>query len=157
MSGTLTLYERFTRFPLGNTLFSKALSFRAPYFSTIHPRVTDLRSGYCQVEIRDRWSIRNHLGSIHAGALCTLSELTCGLAVEATLPLNLRWIPKEMTVQYIKKAKGRLVGKCSIDRSTLVPGDIKVPLEIKDDSGETVLNAEIVFYISERKEKNRAA
>ena len=44
MSGTLTLYERFTRFPLGNTLFSKALSFRAPYFSTIHPRVTELRS-----------------------------------------------------------------------------------------------------------------
>ena len=157
MSGTLTLYERFTRFPFGNTLFSKALSFRAPYFSTIHPRVTVLRSGYCQVEIKDRRSVRNHLGSIHAGALCTLSELTGGLAVEATLTPNLRWIPKEMTVQYIKKAKGNLMGECSIDPSTLVPGDIKVPLEIKDDSGETVLNAEIVFYISERKEKNRAA
>jgi len=157
MSGTLTLYERFTRFPLGNTLFSKALSFRAPYFSTIHPRVTELRSGYCQVEIKDRWSIRNHLGSIHAGALCTLSELTGGLAVEATLPLNLRWIPKGMTVQYIKKAKGRLVGKCAVDPNTLVPGDIKVNIDIKDDSGETVLNAVIVFYISEKKEKNRAA
>ena len=150
MSGTLTLYERFTRFPLGNTLFSKALSFRAPYFSTIHPRVTELRSGYCQVEIKDRWSIRNHLGSIHAGALCTLSELTGGLAVEATLPLNLRWIPKGMTVQYIKKAKGRLVGKCAVDPNTLVPGDIKVNIDIKDDSGETVLNAVIVFYISEK-------
>ena len=157
MSGTLTLYERFTRFPLGNTLFSKALSFRAPYFSTIHPRVTELRSGYCQVEIKDRWSIRNHLGSIHAGALCTLSELTGGLAVEATLPLNLRWIPKGMTVQYIKKAKGRLVGKCAVDPNTLVPGDIKVNIDIKDDSGETVLNAVIVFYISEKKEKYRAA
>jgi len=37
------------------------------------------------------------------------------------------------------------------------PGDIKVPLEIKDESGEAVLNAVIVFYISERREKNRAA
>lgn len=157
MSGTLTLYERFTRFPLGNTLFSKALSIRAPYFSTIRPRVTDLRSGYCQVEIKDRWSVRNHLGSIHAGALCTLSELTGGLAVEATLPSNLRWIPKEMTVRYIKKAKGKLVGKCSIDPSTLVPGDIKVNIDIKDASGEPVLKAVIVFYISERKEKHRAA
>ena len=65
MSRTLPLYERFTRFPLGNILFSKPLAFRAPYFSTIHPRVTDLRSGYCHVEIKDRWSIRNHLESIH--------------------------------------------------------------------------------------------
>lgn len=157
MSGTLTLYERFTRFPLGNTFFSRALSFRAPYFSTIHPRITDLRSGYCQVEMKDRWSVRNHLGSVHAGALCTLSELTGGLAVEATLPLNLRWIPREMTVQYIKKAKGRLVGKCSVDPSTLVPGDVKVTIEITDNSGTIVLNATIVFYISERKEKYSAA
>jgi acyl-coenzyme A thioesterase PaaI-like protein len=154
MSGTLTLYERFKRFPLGNILFSRALSFRAPYFSTIHPYVTDLRSGYCRVEIKDRRSIRNHLGSVHAGALCTLSELTGGLAVEATLPFSLRWIPKEMTVQYIKKAKGKLVGKCSIDPSVLVPGDVKVPLEIKDGTEDTVMNAVIVFYISERKSAN---
>jgi len=154
MSGTLTLYERFKRFPLGNILFSRALSFRAPYFSTIHPHVTDLRSGYCRVEIKDRRSIRNHLRSVHAGALCTLSELTGGLAVEATLPFSLRWIPKEMTVQYIKKAKGKLVGKCSIDPSVLIPGDVKVPLEIKDGSGDTVMNAVIIFYISERKSAN---
>lgn len=77
--------------------------------------------------------------------------------MEATLPLNLRWIPKEMTVQYIKKAKGRLVGKCAVDPNSLVPGDTKVNIDIKDDSGEAVLNAAIVFYISEKKGKNRAA
>jgi acyl-coenzyme A thioesterase PaaI-like protein len=157
MSATLSLYVQFSKYPMGNTLFSKALSFRAPYFSTIHPRVTELRSGHCTVEIKDRRSIRNHLGSIHAGALCTLAELTGGLAVEATLPSNLRWIPKGMTVQYIKKAKGRLVGRCSVDPDAIVPGDLNVPLEISDDSGESVMNAVIVFYISERRDKNRAA
>jgi acyl-coenzyme A thioesterase PaaI-like protein len=155
MTRTLHLYERISRFPLGKTIFSKGVSFRAPYFSTIHPHVTDLRPGYSQIEIKDRRSIRNHLGSINAGALCTLSELTGGLALEATIPRNLRWIPREMTVQYMKKARGRLVSQCSIDPSTLIPGDIKVPLEIKDDSGETVLNAVIVFHVSERKEKSK--
>jgi len=106
MSTTLTLYNRFKRFPLGNILIGRALAFRAPYFSTILPHVTGLRSGYCRVDIRDRRSIRNHLGSVHAGALCTLSELTVGLAVEVTLPAGLRWIPKEMPVQYVKKARG---------------------------------------------------
>lgn len=157
MSGTLSLYEKFAKYPMGNTIFSKALSFRVPYFSTIYPRVTELRSGHCEVEIKDRRSIRNHLGSIHAGALCTLAELTGGLAVEATLPSNLRWIPREMTVRYVKKAKGRLLGRCSIDPGALVPGDIDVPLEITNDSGETVLNAVIVFRIGERKDRERAA
>jgi hypothetical protein len=73
MSGTLTLYERLTRFPIGNILFNRALAFRVPYVSTIHPHVTDLRSGYCRIEIKDRRSIRNHLGkhqcrcSLHSG------------------------------------------------------------------------------------------
>lgn len=154
MSRTLALYEKITKFPLGNIVFSRALAFKAPYFSTIHPLVTDLRSGCCTTEINDRRSIRNHLGTIHAGALCTLSELTGGLAVEATLPLGLRWIPKEMTVQYLKKARGKLIGKCSIDVSILVPGDARVPVEIKDKTGDTVLNAVIVFFISERKPGN---
>jgi len=102
------------------------------------------------VGIKDRRSIRNHLGSIHAGALCTLSELTGGLAIEVTLLSNLRWIPRGMTVQYIKKARGNLVGECSVDPSVLTPGDVEVPLEIKDGLGDTVLNAVIVFNISER-------
>ena len=151
MRSTLTLYEQFSRYPLGSVILSKALAFRAPYFSTIHPHVTRLRPGYCRIEIKDRRSIRNHLGTIHAGALCTLSELTGGLAVEATLPFSLRWIPKEMTVQYIKKARGKLVSECYADQSLLTPGDISVPLSIKDESGDTVMNALIVFYISERK------
>jgi len=154
MSSTFTLYERFAKYPLGSVIFSKALGFRAPYFSTIRPHVTHLRSGYCRVEIKERRSIRNHLGTINAGALCTLSELVGGLAVEATIPSSLRWIPKEMTVQYIKKAKGKLVAECSVDQGILVPGDVRVPLMIKDGLGDAVLTALIVFYISERKSTN---
>jgi hypothetical protein len=80
--------------------------------------------------------------------------LVGGLAIDATIPSGLRWIPKEMTVQYNKKAKGKLVGECSVDQSTLVPGDVRVPLLIKDEMGDTVLSAKIVFYISERKTTN---
>jgi len=151
MTSTLALYERLTRLPLGGAFFNMGLTFRAPYFSTIHPRIVDLRRGYCRAVVKDRRSIRNHLGSIHAGALCTLSELTGGLAVEATIQPGLRWIPREMAVQYLKKARGKLVGECSVDPSILVPGDVRVPLQIKDEAGDTVLRAEIVILVSERK------
>ncbi len=153
MSTTFSLYQRFTKFPLGNILFSKAVSIKAPYFWTIHPVVTELKPGHCRVEIKDRRSIQNHFRTIHAGALCTLSELTGGLAVDAATPKDLRWIPREMTVQYVKKAKGNLISICSFDPNLMQPGDIRIPLVIKDQADSIVLNAEIVFYISERKAK----
>jgi len=153
MSNTLALYQRYTRWPFGKHLISAALGIRAPYFSTIHPLILELAPGHCKVQIKDRRSIRNHFGTIHAGAMCTLSELVGGLAVDVSLPKNLRWIPKEMTVHYLKKAKGTLIALCSFEPSTLVPGDIPVSLQIVDNVGDSVLDAAILFYISERKAK----
>ena len=155
MNSTIGLYERFTRIPFGKHIFSRVLTVRAPYFSTIRPLIMDLRNGQCTVFIKDRRSIRNHLGTVHAGAMCTLSELTAGLAVEATIPANLRWIPREMKVRYLKKAKGILKGVCSFDPALLAPGDVRVPFEIVNESDEKVLSGEIVFYISERKPVSR--
>ncbi len=150
MNSTLSLYTRLSKFPLGNAIFTKGLTLRAPYFGSIHPLVVDLRPGYCQVRIKDRRSIRNHIGTIHAGAMCTLSELVGGLAVDVSIPPNLRWIPREMTVHYLKKARGTLTAVCTLDPALLAPGDLSLPLEIQDGAGDTVLSANIIFYLSER-------
>jgi acyl-coenzyme A thioesterase PaaI-like protein len=152
MSRALGLYQRSSKFPLGHSVFSNVLILRAPYFASIHPLIVDLRPGYCEARVKDRRSIRNHIGSVHAGAMCTLSELVGGLAVEVSIPLNLRWIPKEMTVRYLKKARGTLTGICSFEPASLVPGDVSLPLEIQDEAGDTVLRATILFYVSERLE-----
>jgi acyl-coenzyme A thioesterase PaaI-like protein len=153
VSSTLKLYNRVSKLPMGNFLFSKALAFRAPYFSSIKPLITELRSGFCRVEMNDRRSVRNHIGSINAGAMCTLSELTGGLAVESSIAPILRWIPKEMTVRYSKKATGKLTGICAFDPAVLKPGNITIPFEIQDETGDAVLKTDILFYISERKVK----
>ena len=153
MSNTLALYQRYSRWPFGKQLISAIVGIRAPYFSTIHPLILELAPGHCRVQIKDQRAVRNHFGTIHAGAMCTLSELTGGLAVDASLPKNLRWIPREMTVRYLKKAKGTLIAHCSFKPSILIPGDIPISLQIMDSSGERVLDATIIFYISERKGK----
>ncbi|MDA8405107.1 MAG: hotdog fold domain-containing protein [Desulfobacteraceae bacterium] len=151
MPNTLQVYNKLSKLPFGNQIFTRALTFKTPYFSTIHPLIVDVRPGYCRVEMPDRHGIRNHLSTIHAGALCNLCELTGGLAVEVSAPANLRWIPKEMTVQYLKKAKGKLTGICSFDPEILTAGDVPIPLEIKNASGEAVLSARIVFYLTPRR------
>jgi len=150
MNKILKIYRQLTRLPGGSWLFSRVLTLRAPYFATIHPQIQELHTGRSRVTIKDRRSIRNHLGSVNAGALCTLGELTGGLAVDASIPPDLRWIPKKMEVAYLKKAKGILTSTCNVDPETLIPGDVDVEVEIADASADTVLHAEINFYISRR-------
>lgn len=150
MNKMIKIYRQLSRFPGGKWLFSRVLTLRAPYFATIHPQIQKLCDGQSRVMIKDRRSIRNHLGTVNAGALCTLSELTGGLAVNASIPPDLRWIPKQMEVKYLKKAKGVLVGTCKVDPKTLIPGEIAVDVEIADTTSATVLQAGIVFYISRR-------
>ena len=148
MNKTLKIYRQLSRFPGGKWLFSRVLTLRAPYFATIHPQIQELGTGRSRVKIKDRRSIRNHLGSVNAGAMCTLSELTGGLAVDASISQDLRWIPKQMEVNYLKKAEGVLVGTCDIDPATLIPGEVDVEVEIADTSRSSVLRARINFYIS---------
>lgn len=150
MNKTLKIYRQVSRVPGGKGLFSRVLTFRAPYFATIHPKILELDAGRSRVMIKERRSIRNHLGTVNAGALCTFSELTGGLTVDASIPVDLRWIPKKMEVAYLKKAKGVLISTCKVDPETLIPGEVEVEVEITDTSLSTVLRARIDFYISRR-------
>ena len=150
MNKTLKVYRQLSRFPGGKRLFSRVLTLRAPYFASIKPQIQKLCAGQSRVMIKDRRSIRNHLGTVNAGALCTLSELTGGLAVDASMPQDLRWIPKKMEVAYLKKAKGVLISTSKVDPETLIPGDVGVDVKIVDTSSATVLQARIDFYVSRR-------
>ena len=100
MSQALTAFQSF-----GPEKFSALTCQMAPYFSTINPLVVELRPGYAEATAPFRREITNHLGSVHAIALCNLAELTAGLMTDASIPPGARWIPKGMTVEYLAKAK----------------------------------------------------
>ena len=151
MASFLDSYQKITGFPGGQFLFNKLIGFKAPFFARVHPNVLELKTALSVVEMKDRRSIRNHIGSVNAGAMCTLAELSGGLALDAAIPRDLRWLPRSMTVAYLKKAKGTLIARCEFDPQTIHEGDIVVPLEIKDPANDIVFTAEITFYISKKK------
>ena len=150
MTDVLALYRRLSRIPGGKHVFSRMLRYRVPYFSSIRPFISALDEGYCKVEMADRRSVHNHLGTIHAIAMCNLCELTMGLGVESVMPRHLRWIAKGMEVHYLKKAHGRLTGEVRVDSKMLKPGDVRVPVSVRDTSGDEVTRAAIIINISPR-------
>ena len=150
----LRLWRRMQRWPAGGWLFSRAVCFKAPYFATIAPRVTALEPGLCEARLRDRRAVHNHIGTVHAIALCNLAELCAGLMTDASLPRGMRWIPKGMTVRYLKKATGTLVGRAAPEIAlvaTEIGYDLPVLVEVRDGAGELVFDARIAMWLSPAK------
>ncbi|MEO9216797.1 MAG: hotdog fold domain-containing protein, partial [Rhodanobacter sp.] len=140
-ASVLSLYRRITGWPAGHWLFSRLVCLKAPYFASIAPRFVALEPGRCEVRIRDRRRVHNHIGTVHAIALCNLAELGAGVMTDATILADMRWIPKGMTVEYLKKAVGTLHGVAMPEtaiRSAVDGYEWPVGVQVTDTAGEVV-------------------
>ena len=150
-ASVLSMYRRMSRWPAGRWLFSRAVCFRAPYFATIAPQFIALAPGRCEVEIRDRRCVHNHIGTVHAIALCNLAELSAGAMTEASLPSTMRWIPKGMTVEYLKKARGTMHAIATPDIAVVDSSagyELPVTVSVRDPQGDEVFRARIAMWLS---------
>ena len=156
MTSILQTYNRLNRIPFGRAIFAILVGYSAPFFRTIKAKFIEFKPAYCETQIRDRWGVRNHLGTINAGALCSLAEMTGGLALDSVVPNNLRWIPSGMTVSYLKKATGVVTAVSKFDPSIVISGDVLIPIVVSNESGEPVFNAQITFYLSEKPPRSQS-
>src|SRR5512139_3226954 len=104
----LSLWRRLNRLPAGPWLFARIFGWLVPYSGSVGPRIRVLEPGHAEVEIPDRRSNRQHLGSVHAIALMNLAEITSGLAMMAGLPPTVRGIVTNLSMTYHKKARGTI-------------------------------------------------
>ncbi|MGS1013896.1 hotdog fold domain-containing protein [Rhodanobacter sp. UC4450_H17] len=154
MSTALALWRKLSRRPGGKWLFGRLICLKAPYFATIAPRFVALEPGRCEIRIADRRRVHNHIGTVHAIALCSLAELGAGVMAEATVPADMRWIPKGMSVEYLKKATGTMHGVATPELAMPVADgshEWPVRVEVVDDAGETVFRARVLMWVSPRK------
>ncbi|MFO1379307.1 MAG: hotdog fold domain-containing protein [Chitinivorax sp.] len=143
MSQALQFYQS-----AGNEAFSKMVCQMAPYFATIDPTFVELKPGYAEVRLPFRREVTNHLGSVHAIAMCNAAELVAGTMTDVSIPAGSRWIPKGMTVEYLAKAKTDLravADGSSVDFSQ--PGDVVVPVDVFDTDGQKVFSARITMNV----------
>lgn len=137
--------------PDGNQVFSALFSRMVPYAATISPLVVHLERGHARIQMEDREPVRNHLNSVHAVALMNLGEMTSGLALAYSLPADGRSILTNLSMEYLKKARGTLEGECQFtvpefpEKSTHV---LEVP--IRDASGEVVAKATATWLVDRK-------
>ena len=111
----LAVYRRLEPLPLGREVFSQAVRFAAPYFRTIPAAVESAEPGLVVARMKHHPWVRNHLGGVHAIALCNLAEFAMGVLAETTVPPSHRWIPKGMYVEYLARASGTMRAEARLD------------------------------------------
>lgn len=154
MATTLEHWNKVSTFPKGKWTFSRMLCLKAPYFGSISPLFIELKPNYCEIAIKKKRSVLNHIGTVHAIAMCNMAELAGGTMTEVTVPSTHRWIPKGMTVEYLKKAETDLIAVATPVEKNYdwdKAGEYLVNVEVYDSQKEKVFQATITMWISKKK------
>ena len=148
----LVFWQRCEGLPFGKALFSRVVCWKAPYFGTISPRFEELRPGFARVSMKKRRGVQNHIGTVHAIAMCNLAELAAGTMTEVSIPAAMRWLPKGMQVEYLKKAETGVEATATLADVAEGPGrEVPVTVEIRDAAGVVVCRAVITMWVSPRR------
>jgi acyl-coenzyme A thioesterase PaaI-like protein len=153
-SSTYRLWTRLSDYPGGSRLFSAAAMARVPYFASVLPHVVRMEPGLAEVTVPKWFFVYNHLHTVHAIASCNAAEVAMGMLMEATVPSTHRWIPKAMTVHYLRKATTSLRAQASLeppDFSSMGDGtELVVPVSVRDRAGTEVVHADITTWVTPR-------
>ncbi|MBL4817053.1 hotdog fold domain-containing protein [Shewanella sp.] len=150
----MALYNKVTRFPFGNKIFSVMVSRMAPYFGSIKPLITNLRPHYCECFIKKRNAVHNHIKTVHVIAICNGLEMAMGVMAEASIPQHLRWIPKGMSLDYTAKAGSDIRCVAEVKPEQWVEGDLLVAVTAYDDNDIIVVQGHIKLWISAKPPKS---
>jgi acyl-coenzyme A thioesterase PaaI-like protein len=150
MPSVLDLWSSMTKLPQGERLFSIAFARRAPYFATIRPRFVDIRPNHASLVIPKRRAVHNHIGTVHAIALCNGLEAAMGALAEASIPATKRWIPKGMTVSYTAKAVGDITCYAETDPGQWTSDDPDLHVRVWGErtDGEVVITGVIKLWVT---------
>ena len=153
MSQVLDLWRKTSGIPvLGTRVFSFAFAQKAPYFASIRPRFTVIEPNHAELVIRKRRRVHNHLGTVHAIALCNGLEAAMGALAEATIPKGKRWIPKGMEITYTAKATSDITCIAETDAGQWTSDDPDLPVRVRGvrEDGTVVIEGVIKLWVTDK-------
>ena len=155
MPSVLDLWNKTATLPAGKRIFSIAFAQKAPYFATIRPRFVEIRPNRAELVIPKRRGVHNHLGTVHAIALCNGLEAAMGALAEASIPSDKRWIPKGMDVSYTAKATTDITCIAETDPEQWESGDPDLHVRVRGQrtDGEVVITGVIKLWVTPKPPK----
>ena len=149
---TLADWQRRSQSRFGRWLFAQKLCRRAPYFRSIKPHFLELRPALCMVVMPYGRGTGGAGNTVHPLAIATLCELTASTVTEATLPPNMSWHSRGMTIEYLRPAESDITATARLDKTDWGEAqNIAVPVSAVDRNGREVVRAVITIRVESKR------
>jgi acyl-coenzyme A thioesterase PaaI-like protein len=110
------------------------------------------------LSLKNKKSVQNHIGGIHAIAAAVLAESATGIVFGMNVPDDRVPLLKSMTVNYQRRMQGNLKAEANLtaDKIRMIEqqekGELTVPVTITDDSGQMPIVCEMEWaWVSKKR------
>jgi acyl-coenzyme A thioesterase PaaI-like protein len=151
-NATLAEWQKRSQSRLGRWLFAQKLCRREPYFRSVKPHFLELRAALCMVVMPKARSTGGAGNAVHSLAIATLCELTASTVTEVTLPPNMSWHSRGMTIEYLRPAESDVTATARLDKTDWGEAqNVAVPVSAVDRNGREVVRAVITIRVEPKK------
>jgi acyl-coenzyme A thioesterase PaaI-like protein len=136
---------------IGAWATSWALGRVVPFVGTAGLRYEVITPQRVVVRIRNQRKVQNHIQGVHAAAMALLAETATGFCVGMNLPDDKLPLIKTMKIDYVRRSQGDMVATAQLRPEqiqqilTQDKGEVTVPVTITDASGESPIQAEMLW------------
>lgn len=137
----------FIRVKALTTFFGKLVKFTG----TTGIKIEELTDRRAVITLKNKKSVQNHIGSVHAVAGILIAESATGYLVGMNVPDSSVPVIKTIKADYVKRAKGNMKAVASLTdeqisaMQTLDKGETTVPVVVTDADGKEPILMEMVW------------
>jgi len=150
---TINALPEFLRSKALTTFFGKMVK----YTGTTGIKIEELTDNRAVISLKNKKSVQNHIGSVHAVASVLIAESATGYVVGMNIPDTSVPVIKTIKADYVKRAKGdmRAVSSLSPEQieamQTQEKGETVVPVVVTDAEGKEPIFMEMVWAWTPKK------
>ena len=137
----------FLRVKALTTFFGKMVKFTG----TAGIKIEELSNERAVISLKNKKSVQNHIGSVHAVAGILIAESATGYLVGMNVPDTAVPVIKTIKADYVKRAKGNMKAEARLSdeqismMQTQEKGETTVPVLVTDAEGKEPILMEMVW------------
>jgi len=134
----INLAPRFLR----SFLLTKLFSTTVKYAGTTGIKINEVSKTKALLFLKNRKSVQNHIGGIHAIAAAVLAESATGIVFGMNVPDSKLPLLKSMTINYQRRMQGDLTAEAILSSEHIEQiekdekGSMEISVVIRDESGQ---------------------
>jgi len=123
-------------------VLSQMLGLATPFNRHLSATISVWERKTCEIKVKVKRKIKNHLGGLHSGAIATIGEMAAGMVLIRNINLSkYRLILKELNTVYVKQIKQNAKAVCYYSEK-----DLQKKLKILQDKGRVMMRLQTDLY-----------